>query len=599
MAVSSSTIAPEILERAKYWATAEVFDSETRREISDLIEKGAAKELDDRFYRDLEFGTGGLRGILGAGTARMNYYNLRKAACALAQYVLQANPGKSNSVAIAYDSRKFSQEFARATAEVLAAHKIKSFITKELRPVPMLSFMVRHYGCAAGVCVTASHNPPEYNGFKVYWNTGGQVVPPHDGHIIRNYNAIVDYGKIPSMPYSEALKAGLVQEVGTEFDRIYFEQVETLSLRKQGRDNFKIVFTPLHGTGFGPVKEGLRRFGFENVHVVPEQQNPDSRFPTVKYPNPEEPEALKLAVELGRKIGADLVLGTDPDCDRVGIVIREDGDYIYLNGNQIGCLLIDYFLSATKDAGKMPASPLVIKTIVTTELQDEIAKYYGAHVEDTLTGFKWICQRIEDYETGKVLPYRKYVCGGEESYGFLAGSFVRDKDGVIACCVAAEMVAHYKSRGLKMTQVLDQIFRRHGVYQESLKTITLPGKEGAERINAMMQKLRLDPPREIAGVEVSLIRDIKTSEEYSTESGKKQKIRTLTLPSSDVLQFILKDGTKVSARPSGTEPKIKFYVSVREAVSPSISDTDLQRVKQNCLQRIAAIEAQFTQLAQS
>jgi phosphoglucomutase len=599
MSHATSTIAPAILERAKYWATAPVFDAQTRSEIAQLIETGNAKELDDRFYRDLEFGTGGLRGILGAGTARMNYYNIRKAACALAQYVQAAYPNKSNSIAIAYDSRRFSREFAQATAEVMAAHRIKTYITKELRPVPMLSFFVRHFGCAAGVCVTASHNPPEYNGFKVYWTTGGQVVPPHDAEIIRRYNGITDYESIPSMPFEQAERAGLVEFIGEDIDRLYFDKVAGLSLRAQGRNDFKIVYTPLHGSGAYPVSECLRRFGFEKVWVVPEQEKPNGNFPTVKYPNPEEPDALKMAVDLAKKVGADLVLGTDPDSDRVGIVIREGNDYLFLNGNQIGCLLIEYYLSALKETGKMPPNALVIKTIVTTELQDAIAKHYGADVEDTLTGFKWMCQLIEDYESGKRLPYKKYVCGGEESFGYLFDSFVRDKDGVISCCMAAEMVAYYKSKGLGVTQVLDQIFRRHGVYQESLKTVTLPGKEGAEKINAMMQRLRANPPREIGGVSVEILRDIKTSAEYSFEAGKMQKIRSLTLSSSDVLQFILKDGSKVSARPSGTEPKIKFYVSVREAVRPDISDAELRKVKQNCLQRIAAIESQFTQLAQS
>ncbi len=595
-----------ITEKAEYWASAKVFDQVTRTEVSELLKKSgqvdAEKDLIDRFYCDLEFGTGGLRGILGAGTNRMNIYNVKKATFALSTYLKRFYAGeKEIKVAISFDSRHFSKEFAHATAEVLAGSGIKALIVKEMRPVPMLSFMVRHFECHAGICVTASHNPPNYNGYKVYWTTGGQVVPPHDTEIIKVYGSISGYEDISSLDYAEGLKEGLIEEVDQKLDEPYLAKVEALSLRKTGRD-LKIVYTPLHGSGLYPVTEALRRYGFKNVIVVPEQKNPDGNFPTVKYPNPEDPNALKMALDLARKEKADLVLATDPDSDRIGIVTREgsDGDnYFTPNGNQIGALLIEYVLSSMKELGRLPASSLIIKTIVTTDLQRDIAKYYGVSCDETLTGFKWICQLIEDYETGKKKPYRKYICGGEESYGFLADSFVRDKDGIIACCYAAEMMAWYKSKGLTMTQLLDELFLRHGVYQESLYNLTLPGKEGAEAIRRMMTKLRQNPPTVIDRVPVRNLRDFQIRQEYqigSSVEDKLKKVNDLALPRSDVLQFILEDGTKISVRPSGTEPKIKFYVSVRESTQ-GLTKKDLPSVKERCIGRVKKIEETFLALA--
>jgi phosphoglucomutase len=584
--------------RAKYWATSTTFDPSTRSEIETLLRNGSEKELSDRFYRDLEFGTGGLRGIIGAGTNRMNIFNIRKATMALALYLREIH-GKDTAlkVAISYDSRHFSREFAVATGEVLAAHGIKALITKELRPTPMLSFMVRHFRCAAGICVTASHNPPEYNGYKVYWDTGAQIIAPHDKAIIAKYGQITKYEDLRFMPVEQARTNGLFEEIGAELDEAYFKKVSTLSLRKEGRQNFKIVYTPLHGSGLYPVTEMLGRIGFEQVLVVPEQRDPDGRFPTVKYPNPEEPEALRLALDLARKENADLVLGTDPDTDRIGIIVREGSDFTFFNGNQIGCLLVDFFLSATRDAGLMPKDPLVIKTVVTTDLQADIAAEYGAACEETLTGFKWICGLIEDYESGKLKPYRKYVCGGEESYGFLADSFVRDKDAVSAACIAAEMVAYYKSRGLTCSQVLDRIFQKHGLYQESLFTITLPGMDGAAAIKRMMGGLRQSPPVEIDGIAVERLRDFETSSELAAHGNSFKVAGTLTLPKSDVLQFILVDGTKVSVRPSGTEPKIKFYISVKDQSAKGASMHELQSMKKNALERLKRIEATFVAMA--
>lgn len=587
-----------VLARAQYWATAKTFDQATRDEIAALLESKNEKELTERFYRDLEFGTGGMRGVMGAGTNRMNVFNIRKATTALATHLKATfKDQKDLKVAISHDSRNFSRDFAKATAEVLAANGIQALITKELRPVPMLSFMVRHFACKAGVCVTASHNPPEYNGYKVYWETGGQLVPPHDKAIVKLYTDSSDYGAIKTMPYAEGLQKGLIKEIGAELDEAYFARVQSVSMHSEGRKGFKVVYTPLHGSGLYPVEVMLKRFGFDDVTVVPEQRAPNGNFPTVKFPNPEDPEALNMARELAKKINADIVLATDPDCDRIGMEIRVGDSYFRPNGNQIGCLLNDYVLSSRRDKGKLPVNPLIVKTIVTTDMQQDIAHEYGATCDETLTGFKWICQLIEDYESGKVTPKRTFVCGGEESYGFLADSFVRDKDGIMSCCIAAEMVAYYKSKGETIVDVLDRLFTKHGVYQESLYNLTLPGKDGAEAIKAMMGKMRSQPPRVIDGIPVAKLRDFETGQELAADDSGFSKVGDLTLPRSDVLQFILKDGTKVSVRPSGTEPKIKFYVSVRDATAKGKTGRELDASKTRCLERVKRIEDLFVAMA--
>jgi phosphoglucomutase len=589
-----------ILDRANYWATNPTFDQATRTEIQDLINSKNERELTERFYRDLEFGTGGLRGIIGAGRNRINIYNIRKATTALALYIREVHGTAPNlKVAISYDSRNYSREFSMAAGEILAAHGIKALMTSELRPTPMLSFMVRHFQCVAGICVTASHNPAEYNGYKVYWNTGAQIIAPHDGAIIAKYAELSRYEDIKFLPLDKAKKEGLFEEIGAELDEAYFKKVSTLSRRRTGRSDFKIVYTPLHGSGLYPVTEMLKRFGFDNVLTVPEQSQPDGRFPTVKFPNPEEREALHLALELARKEKADLVMGTDPDTDRIGIMVREGDDYTFFNGNQIGCLLVDFFLSGTRDAGLMPKDPLVIKTVVTTDLQSDIAAEYGAVCEETLTGFKWICGLIEEYESGRLKPFRKYVCGGEESYGFLADSFVRDKDAVSAACIAAEMVAHYKSLDLTCSQVLDRIFQKHGLYQESLFTMTMAGKAGAETIKKMMTTLRSSPPVAIDGIPVASLRDFETQRILSLSSNKFVVSEKLPFPKSDVLQFLLIDGTKVSVRPSGTEPKIKFYISVKESSAKGSSLQDLHSIKKNANLRLLRIEETFVAMAKT
>jgi phosphoglucomutase len=597
----SQALDPKIAAAARYWSTAAVFDPKTRAEIQALVDKGDAKELTERFYRDLEFGTGGMRGVIGAGTSRMNQYNIRKATTAFATYLKRVHgPGpqaKQLAVAISHDSRHYSRDFAKATAEVLAANGIKALITKEMRPVPMLSFMTRHYGCAGGVCVTASHNPPAYNGYKVYWQTGGQLVEPHDKEIIKIYGSLATYDDLEAMPYAEGLAKGLIQEIGTELDEAYFAKVKALSMNDQGRAGFKIVYTPLHGAGHYPVVEMLKRYGFTDVTVVPEQAQPNGDFPTVKYPNPEEPDAMNMARDLARKIGADLILATDPDCDRIGMEVRVGNDYFRPNGNQIGCLLNHYVLASLEAKKALPKDPLIIKTIVTTDLQADLAAAFGAACEETLTGFKWICDLIDRYETGQLTPKRQFVCGGEESYGFMAGTFVRDKDGVVSCCLAAEMVATLKAAGRTVVSALDDMFTAHGAYYETLHTLTLPGREGAERIGTMMARMRKDPPRVIDGIAVKKLRDFETRQELAPGERGFAPVGPLPFPKSNVLQFILNDGTKVSVRPSGTEPKIKFYVSVRDPEAKGLTGAALERVKARCVERAARLEGIFVEMA--
>jgi phosphoglucomutase len=586
----------KIAARAKYWAESPVFDAQTNAEIQSLLTAGDERQLTDKFYRDLEFGTGGMRGVMGAGTAMMNIYNIRKASLALADYLLESNPrDKPVTIAISYDSRLRGREFAEAACEVFAARGIRSLITKAMRPVPMLSFMVRHFGCQAGVCVTASHNPPEYNGYKVYWSTGGQLVPPHDGNIVARYGAIQDYGTIPRHDFRKAKEAGLIDEISDELDQAYFAAVAKLSLRPEGRKDFKIVYSPLHGTGIFAVPVALERFGFHNISIVPEQREPDGRFPTVKSPNPEDPAAMVMALALAKKERADIVLATDPDSDRIAVIAREGDDFIWFNGNQLGCLLIDYVLGAATEKGRLTGNDLVIKTIVTTELQRKIASSYGVDCIDTLTGFKWICDLIEEYESGAKKPYKKFICGGEESYGFLMDTFVRDKDAVIACAIASEMVAWNKSKGRTMTAALDALFSKHNVFHESLFTATFPGMEGANKIKKMMSELREKPPTTIAGLQVEAIEDYERGVRSEPRNSKFSVVKKLTLPRSDVLQFSLGGGTRASVRPSGTEPKIKFYVSVEEPAQ-GLTGKDLQNAKTSAMQRAKAIEEAFVEL---
>lgn len=566
------TLSETVLARVKEWQDETVFDSQTVSDIRRLQAEGKNQELTDRFYKNLEFGTGGMRGILGAGSAYMNEYNVRKATVALAEQILHDFPQDRGKwkVAVSYDSRRKSEDFSRCIAETLAHYGIQTLRTRELRPVPMLSFLIRWKQCQAGVCITASHNPPQYNGFKLYWQGGAQVVPPVDDAVLARYLAQADYRNLPRMNYAEALEVGLVVEIGDELDQAYLDVLSNYELcPREYKANTKVVFTPLHGTAGKPLKMCFDRFGFKNVSVVPEQEKPDGNFPTVKFPNPEDPAALQMAVQLGEKLGADLVLGTDPDCDRIGIVFRaKNGQFKYLNGNEIGCLLTEFVLTRMQELKTLPKNGVVIKTIVTTELQRKIAEGYGVTVVDTLTGFKWICQMIAQLENCSPDKTKKFLCGGEESFGFMHGDFVRDKDGLSACVLAAEMVSFYKAQNKDLGDVLYDLHVKHGTYRELLHTETLPGADGAAKIVEMMRMLRKSPPIVLAGIKVVEMHDVLESQILTFRGEKFEVTQKLDLPKSDVLQFFLEDGSKISVRPSGTEPKIKYYLSTTRMVTP-------------------------------
>lgn len=548
-------------ERYKQWLDSPIIDEATKEELRSIA--GDEKEIEDRFYKDLEFGTGGLRGIIGAGSNRINRYTVGKATQGLANYIKsQGKDAMDRGVAIAYDSRRCSSEFANHAALVLNANCIKTYIYEELQPTPILSYTVRSLGTIAGIVVTASHNPPEYNGYKVYWEDGAQVTNNRDVEIIREVKKVEDFSSVKLMDEEEAKKKGLYNIVGQDIIDSYIAKVKALSvnkdiIREMGSD-LKIVYTPLHGSGNKPVRRVLKELGFKHVSVVPEQEHPDPNFSTVRYPNPEERESLELAIELAKKEGADIVIGTDPDCDRVGVVVRNrDGEYIGLTGNQVGALLVEYYLGALKAEGRLPHDAIVIKTIVTSELGAEIAKHYGAEVVNTLTGFKFICGKIREFEeTG----YGTFVFGYEESYGYLAGDFVRDKDGVIASMLICEMAAYYKSKGMTLYDALEDIWDRFGYYRDELRTITLVGKEGMEKIKSIMEGLRRHQPHEMAGVEVEEIEDYRESKKVNLKTGEESSI---DLPKSNVLKYKLVDDSWFAIRPSGTEPKIKLYFSVK------------------------------------
>lgn len=579
----------EIRRRASYWSTADCFDLETRKRVDRLLSAAPgsteAIELIDSFYSDLEFGTAGLRGILGPGTNRMNVYNVRRAAFALGSYLVDLAEGQTIRVGITYDSRRFSKEFSETVAECLASLGIECLLTHRLQPVPLLSFMVREWKCTAGVAVTASHNPPAYNGIKVYWSWGGQIVPPHDAEVMKRYQKMQDYSVTPSSRFSDALAAGKIRYVGPELEARYLEKLVGLRLRDAGKSAFKIVFTPLHGTTGDIVPEALSRFGFSDVQVVEAQRAPDSEFRTVKSPNPEDASSLELALQHATRVGADLVLATDPDGDRIGILWKDGTGYRFVDGNDIGTLLVDYVLGSMAELKKLPPYPLVIKSITTTPLQSLVAEGYGAHVDETLTGFKWIAAVIEDYVHGRRLPAREFVCGGEESFGFLAGNFVRDKDGISACCIAAEAFSYFKSKGMTADDVLDSIYRKHGMFVERVDTLVKPGKTGAMEIQAIMNGLRSQPPRMIAGLNVVNVRDFQTLAEYKV-SGDLWRESRLDFPRSNVLQFYLEDGSRVSVRPSGTEPKIKFYFSIREGKG---GESDLESMRETAERKLERV----------
>jgi phosphoglucomutase len=561
----------ELTQKAKDYIRLEQ-DPHFRSQVEELLKKEDWAELNDRFYADLEFGTGGLRGVIGGGYNRMNPFTVRRATQGLANYVTKAVPEGASAV-IAYDSRNFSDLFALQAALVFCAAGIKAYLFTSLRPTPELSFAVRRLKATTGIVVTASHNPPEYNGYKVYWNDGAQVVEPHDKAIIKEVLSVGD--AIKAMDKDEAVKAGLLVMIDKEVDRPFIDMVKNCAIRpnllREGGKGVKVVYTPLHGTGAVPVDTALKEMGVDVVFVE-EQRAPDGNFPTVSYPNPEEASAMKLALELGKKIGADLVLGTDPDADRLGIAAPDGGSLKLVTGNQLGSLLADYVFSARKEMGTMPAKPALIKTIVTTELQRLIADSYGALCFDVLTGFKYICEMIREFEQQKDAP--SYVVGGEESYGYLVNTEVRDKDAVSASAMTVEMALYHKSQGRTLWDQLREIWKRHGYFKEALISKAFKGESGLTAMRALMERLRNDPPKLFAGQKVVSVKDYLTGTTTDPAAGKQEK--NINLPSSNVLQFVLDDDSIVTVRPSGTEPKIKFYISCRTQKGVELTEAEKQ-----------------------
>ena len=549
-------------ERYEQWLRDFADDPATVAELQAIA--GDEKEIEDRFYTELSFGTAGMRGVLGAGTNRMNLQNVRRATKGFADYINAGDPSyRTRGVVIAYDSRRMSPQFARAAALVLCHEGIHVYLFDELRPVPILSYAVRHLHAVAGIVITASHNPPQYNGYKVYWEDGAQMPPEYADQVLARIRACT-YQDAREMDEAEARAAGLLSIIGNrEVDDDYIAQVKTLSvqpeLMKRAGGDLKIVYTPLHGSGNKPVRRILQEIGIRNVLVVKEQELPDPNFSTIKVPNPEDPAAFKLAMELADREGADCIFGTDPDCDRVGIAVKDgQGRYYLMTGNQIGCVLLYYILKSRKELGTLPADGAVVKSVVSTELARRIADSYGLTTFDTLTGFKFIAEKIQQFEdTGA----HTFVFGFEESYGFLSSTFVRDKDGVNASLLIAEAAVWAKTQGKTLYDILMEIYRTYGAYVEKVVSVTLPGKDGLQRMQQIMASLRAQPPMELASLRVLAVRDYLTRERTDAQGGR----TALDLPRSDVLYFELEGGAWVCIRPSGTEPKIKLYVNTNAA----------------------------------
>ena len=550
------------------WLSNPYFDEATKEELKNIAEDD--NEIKERFYMDLEFGTAGLRGIIGAGTNRMNIYVVRRATQGLANYIAKVDK-KSQGVAIAYDSRHMSPEFAEEAALCRAANGIKAYIFESLRPTPELSFAVRHLGCVAGINVTASHNPPEYNGYKVYWEDGAQITPPHDSGIMGEVKSISDWNTVKTIDKAEAEKAGLFQVIGKEVDDAYMaelkKQVLHMDAIKAEGKNLKVVYTPLHGTGNIPARRILKELGFENVYVVKEQELPDGDFPTVSYPNPEAAEAFELGLKLAKEVDADLVLATDPDADRLGVRVKDkNGEYHDLTGNMSGCLLANYEISQKKAInGSLPEDGALIKTIVTTNLADAIAKGYGVKLIEVLTGFKFIGQQILGFEqSGK----GSYLFGFEESYGCLIGTYARDKDAIVATMALCEAAAYYKTQGKTLWDAMIEMYEQFGYYKDAIQSVTMKGIEGLQKIQEIMNSLRQNPPAEFAGHKVVAVRDYKADTITDVATG---AVKPTGLPNSNVLYYELTDDAWVCVRPSGTEPKVKFYYGVK---GTSLADAD-------------------------
>lgn len=562
----------EYKERYEEWLANPYFDEDTKAELKSIAED--ENEIKERFYTDLEFGTAGLRGIIGAGTNRMNIYTVRKATQGLANYIMKSgNAGRG--VAIAYDSRRMSPEFADEAALCLAANGIKSYVFESLRPTPELSYAVRKLGCIAGINITASHNPPEYNGYKVYWEDGAQITPPHDKGIMDEVKAVEDYTTMKTMCLEEAKTAGLYEVIGAEIDDAYIAELKKQVLHQDAIDavgkDLKIVYSPLHGTGNIPARRILKELGFENVYVVKEQELPDGEFPTVSYPNPEAAEAFELGLKLAKEVDADIVLATDPDADRLGVRVKDkDGVYHDLTGNMSGCLLADYEIGERKELKGLPEDGYLIKTIVTSNMADAIAKYYNAGLIEVLTGFKFIGQQILGFETsGK----GEYLFGFEESYGCLIGTHARDKDAIVATMALCEAAAFYKTLGMNLWDAMIALYDRYGYYKDDIQAITLKGIEGLAKIQEILETLRKNPPMEIAGYKVLKARDYKADTIKDMETG---EVTGTGLPSSNVLYYDLTDDAWLCVRPSGTEPKVKFYYGVK---GTSLEDADAKSEK--------------------
>jgi phosphoglucomutase len=566
------------------WLQADQLDAELKQQLDEM--KDDEKKLEDSFYKNLEFGTGGMRGEIGPGTNRLNIYTIRKAAEGLSNYIeKKGEEAKKRGVVIAYDSRFKSPEFSMEAAKVLATHGIKAYVFDALRPTPELSFAVRHLNCVSGIMVTASHNPPEYNGFKVYNDQGCQVLLDEAEQIIAEVNAVENELTISVASEEELKAANLIEMVGENIDRPYQEAllsiVQDQDMITSVQDDLKIIFTPLHGTGNLPVREALKNMGFTHVDIVKEQELPDPMFSTVKSPNPEESEAFTLAIKQGMETNADILIGTDPDADRVGVATKNnDGEFVVLTGNQVGALMLDYLIEAKKKTGRFNKNLTVLKTIVTSEIGRDIAEYHGLQTIDTLTGFKFIGEQIHNFESDE----REFLFGYEESYGYLVGDFVRDKDAVQASMLAAEVAAYYKQQGKTLYQGLEALFEKYGFYYESLRSLTLKGKEGSEKIDALIHDFRETPPTEVSEFTVAAIEDYQTSQRKEVKTG---QVSTIDLPKSNVLKYFLNDGSWFCVRPSGTEPKVKFYFGVTGEAELE-TKSKLNAIEQAVMKRVDA-----------
>ena len=556
------------METYKQWCTDPYFDADTKAELKKI--EGDQAEIEDRFYRQLEFGTGGLRGVIGAGTNRMNIYTVRQATQGLANYIISQN-GQEKGVAIAHDSRIMSPEFTEEAALCLNANGIKAYVFDSLRPTPELSFAVRELGCISGIVITASHNPREYNGYKVYWEDGAQITPPHDKNILAEVAKVTSFDQVKTMAKEEAVAAGLYNVIGKEIDDRYMEELKKQSIHpeiiKAMAKDIRIVYTPLHGTGNLPVRRVLKELGFEHVYVVPEQEKPDGNFPTVAYPNPESPKAFELALKLAKEVDADIVLATDPDADRLGVYCKDtkSGEYVTFTGNMSGMLIAEYILREKKANGTLPANGALVETIVTTDMAKAIAKAYGVKLIEVLTGFKFIGQKILEFEkTGK----GTYLFGMEESYGCLTGTYARDKDAIVASMTLCEAAAYYKTKNMTLWDAMLAMYERYGYYKDDVTSITLKGIEGLAKIQEIMNTLRDQAPQEIGAYKVTAIRDYKKDTVTDLATG---RVTPTGLPASNVLYYEMTDGAWVCVRPSGTEPKVKFYLGVK---GTSLADAD-------------------------